>query len=80
MRKPTEPLAKTVRTMTGLTQEAFADKYRIDVGTLRGWEQGRREPDRTCELMLRMICVEPDMVALIIERASGCPAGNHRQG
>jgi putative transcriptional regulator len=40
------PLAKTLRRALGLTQEEFAARYRIPVGTLRDWEQGRSEPDQ----------------------------------
>lgn len=35
---------KDIRERTGLSQSAFAEKYRIPVGTLMGWEINRREP------------------------------------
>jgi putative transcriptional regulator len=40
------PRIKTLRRALGLTQEEFAAHYRIPLGTLRDWEQGRSEPDR----------------------------------
>lgn len=41
-----------LRKDTGLTQSAFADEYNIPIGTLRDWEQGRREcPDYVIELL-----------------------------
>ena len=39
------PRARTLRRALGLTQEEFAARYRIPLGTLRDWEQGRSEPD-----------------------------------
>jgi len=33
-----------LRTLAGLTQEQLADRSGVPVGTLRGYEQGRREP------------------------------------
>jgi putative transcriptional regulator len=39
------PRVKTLRRALGLTQEEFATRFRIPLGTLRDWEQGRTEPD-----------------------------------
>ncbi len=39
------PRAKTLRRALGLTQQEFATRYQIPIGTLRDWEQGRAEPD-----------------------------------
>lgn len=36
------PRVRTLRRALGLTQEEFAARYRIPIGTLRDWEQGRR--------------------------------------
>ena len=38
---PRIPRAKTLRRALGLTQEEFATRYQIPLGTLRDWEQGR---------------------------------------
>jgi putative transcriptional regulator len=35
------PRAKIIRRALGLSQEDFAARYRIPLGTLRDWEQGR---------------------------------------
>ena len=43
---PPIPRAKTLRRALGLTQEEFATRYQIPLGTLRDWEQGRTEPDQ----------------------------------
>jgi putative transcriptional regulator len=51
------------RRQTGLTQEAFADRFRVPLGTLRDWEQGRRAPDAAALAYLRVIEREPEAVA-----------------
>jgi putative transcriptional regulator len=35
------PQAKVIRRALGLSQEEFAARYQIPIGTLRDWEQGR---------------------------------------
>ena len=57
------PLAKRLRMRLTLTQEEFADRYGIPLGTLRDWEQGRTEPDATAKAYLKVIAAEPDRVA-----------------
>lgn len=37
-------LVKEIRHRTGLSQQAFAEKYDIPVSTLRKWEQGEASP------------------------------------
>ena len=54
--------AKTLRRALGLTQEEFASRYQIPVGTLRDWEQGRVEPDQTARAYLRAIAGDPEAV------------------
>ena len=49
------PRAKSLRRALGLTQEEFAARYRIPLGTLRDWEQGRTEPDQPARAYLRAI-------------------------
>ena len=36
---------RAIRGKTGLTQEAFAQRFGFSVNTLRHWEQGRRYPE-----------------------------------
>ena len=54
---------KAIRTATGLSQGRFAARYRIPVGTLRDWEQGRKQPDTTARAYLRVIARNPEVVA-----------------
>jgi len=56
------PRVKLIRRALGLSQEAFAEKYQIPIGTLRDWEQGRTEPDQAAKSYLKVIARNPDMV------------------
>ena len=56
------PRVKTLRRALGLTQEEFAAYYRIPLGTLRDWEQGRTEPDQPARAYLTVIAHDPDSV------------------
>src|SRR5271168_2033629 len=47
------PRIKTLRRALGLTQEEFAARYHIPLGTLRDWEQGRSEPDQPARAYLQ---------------------------
>ncbi len=39
------PDVAAIRAKTGLSQTVFAKSIGVAVGTLQGWEQGRRHPD-----------------------------------
>jgi putative transcriptional regulator len=56
------PRAYIVRRALHMTQEEFADAYRIPIGTLRDWEQGRTEPDQANRAYLRIIAFDPEFV------------------
>ena len=56
------PRAKIIRRALGLSQEDFAARYQIPLGTLRDWEQGRAEPDQAARAYLTVIAREPDVV------------------
>jgi putative transcriptional regulator len=56
------PRVRTLRRALGLTQEEFAARYRIPLGTLRDWEQGRTEPDQPARAYLRVIASNPEGV------------------
>lgn len=58
---------KAIRRVTGLSQTVFAARYRIPVGTLRDWEQGRKQPDSTARAYLHVIARSPDVVAKALE-------------
>jgi putative transcriptional regulator len=56
------PRAKTLRRALGLTQEEFAARFQIPIGTLRDWEQGRAEPDQPARAYLKVIAVDAQAV------------------
>jgi putative transcriptional regulator len=56
------PQAKIIRRALELTQEEFAARYHIPLGTLRDWEQGRSEPDQPAKAYLTLIARDPDQV------------------
>jgi putative transcriptional regulator len=61
------PRVKTLRRALGLTQEEFAVRYQIPIGTLRDWEQGRTEPDQPTRAYLKIIAREPERVEHILK-------------
>ena len=65
------PQVKVIRRALGLTQEAFASRYQIPLGTLRDWEQGRSEPDAPARAYLKVIAVDPEGAASALHRAAG---------
>ena len=56
------PRAKTLRRALNLTQQEFAVRYHIPLGTLRDWEQGRTEPDQPARAYLTVIARDPEGV------------------
>lgn len=57
------PRVRTLRRALGLTQEEFAARYHIPLGTLRDWEQGRTEPDQPARAYLKVIASNPEEVS-----------------
>ena len=56
------PRVSIIRRAFGLSQEDFAAQFHIPIGTLRDWEQGRKEPDAAAKAYLRVIASEPETV------------------
>ena len=70
-RKAELPRAKTLHRADGLTQEQFAVRFQIPLGTLRDWEQGATEPDQAARAYLRAIAGDP----VAVERALNAGPG-----
>lgn len=64
------PNVKKLRERLGMTQEAFAAAYRVPLGTLRDWEQGRKRPDAPARAYLIVIARDPKAVARLLEKAA----------
>ncbi len=56
------PQVKIIRRALGISQEDFAARYHIPIGTLRDWEQGRAVPDQAARACLTVIARDPEAV------------------
>lgn len=56
------PHIKIIRRALELSQEEFSSRFQIPIGTLRDWEQGRKEPDAAARAYLIVIARNPDAV------------------
>ena len=57
------PQIKIIRRALRLSQEEFSARFHIPVGTLRDWEQGRKQPDAAARAYLEVIGRNPTAVA-----------------
>jgi putative transcriptional regulator len=63
------PRATLIQRALGLTQEEFAARFRIPLGTLRDWEQGASEPDQAARAYLTVIARNPKAVTEALNSA-----------
>ena len=63
------PDVRAIRMGLGLSQQAFASAYRIPLATLKGWEQGRRQPDATASAYLSVIAGLPQQARDVLRAA-----------
>jgi len=56
------PDVRGLREKHGLSQPKFAALMGISVGTLRNWEQGRRQPEGSARVLLRIVERHPEAV------------------
>jgi putative transcriptional regulator len=57
------PQVRVIRRALGLNQEGFAARFHIPLGTLRDWEQSRKEPDAAARAYLVVIARNPEAVS-----------------
>jgi len=57
-----EPDVAAIRAKSGLSQAEFARSIGVAVGTLQGWEQGRRRPEGPARVLLALIAKRPGIV------------------
>jgi putative transcriptional regulator len=67
------PRVQIIRRALDLTQEEFAERYHIPLGTLRDWEQGRAEPDQPTRAYLTLIARDPEHVSRVLNLGSRSP-------
>jgi DNA-binding XRE family transcriptional regulator len=54
---------KAIRNALGLSQAQFARRFGLDIDAVQNWEQGRCQPDRPAQALLRAIAAAPKEVA-----------------
>lgn len=60
---------KAIRATAKMSQAEFAAAYALPIGTLRDWEQHRREPDGAAKAYLSIIEKDPVTVRELVARA-----------
>ena len=58
---------RELRKGLNMSQPQFAKRFRLNLGTLRQWEQGRRHPDDAARALLRLISRVPKVVEDVFE-------------
>jgi putative transcriptional regulator len=59
---------KRIRRRLGLSQESFAQTYGFALSAVRDWEQGRRRPERSARILLKIVEKEPEAVTRALTR------------
>jgi len=49
------PNVRALRQSMKLTQEQFAERFGLPLGTVRDWEQGAHRPDRAAQVLLTQL-------------------------
>jgi putative transcriptional regulator len=64
------PNVRSLRERMKLTQEEFAKRFGLPLGTVRDWEQGAHRPDRAAQVLLKVIATNPDAVVRALKQKS----------
>jgi putative transcriptional regulator len=56
------PDVRAIRRQLHMSQQRFAETYRIPLPTLKNWEQGRRAPDAPAAAYLQAIARRPQAI------------------
>ena len=73
-----EPDVRVLREGYGLSQAKFASLMGISVATLRNWEQGRRSPEGSARVLLRVVAKHPEAVLDVVAHGPSPNAGAQR--
>lgn len=60
-----------IRKSTGLSQANFSRIIHVQLGTLKNWEQGRRDPTGPAKALLQVIRKDPAHVLKALSEADG---------
>jgi putative transcriptional regulator len=69
IRVPNRVNVKKIRVRLGLSQESFAQTYGFALSAVRDWEQGRRQPDRSARILLKVVEKEPEAVTRALAKS-----------
>jgi putative transcriptional regulator len=67
---PARVNVKKIRTKLGMSQESFAQTYGFALSAVRDWEQGRRQPERSARILLKVVEKEPDAVTRALAKSA----------
>ena len=67
---PARVNVKKIRTQLGLSQESFAQTYGLALSAVRDWEQGRRQPERSARILLKVVEKEPEAVTRALAKSA----------
>jgi putative transcriptional regulator len=67
---PARVNVKKIRTRLGLSQETFAQTYGFALSAVRDWEQGRRQPERSARILLKVVEKEPEAVTRALAKSA----------
>ena len=67
---PSRVNVKRIRTRLGLSQESFAQTYGFALSAVRDWEQGRRQPERSARILLKVVEKEPEAVMRALSKSA----------
>jgi putative transcriptional regulator len=65
-----DPDVRKLREGYGLSQSKFAALMGISPATLRNWEQGRRKPEGSARVLLRVVAQHPEAVLAAVSGPS----------
>lgn len=57
---------KNLREKANKNQNEFAKMIGVSIGTLRNWEQGRRQPEGAALALLKLVAADPEYVARVL--------------
>ncbi len=63
---PTDIDVASIRKNFGFTQKQFADHYGFKLSALKEWEQGRRKPELSARILLKVIAAAPKVVERVL--------------
>ncbi len=65
---PVDVDVQKIRKKLKLTQAEFAHRYGFSLGSIRDWEQKRKQPEASARMFLKVIEKRPDVVAEVLRK------------